>query len=143
MTYNHEDDLDPFPQSHCGGCGLPIICTPDGWQHDCAPWFVDGDHRHELLVPQDAQLEALRWIVDHCQHRPDDLPEPGDRCKDCGIAITWTGPGPYDWEPAVGAIPWAEDEIQAPPLRIVTDKPDLPASTDPAAVRAWYDERKR
>lgn len=30
----------------------------------------------------------------------DDLPEPGDRCKDCGVPITWIGPGPYDWEPA-------------------------------------------
>ena len=30
--------------------------------------------------------------------RPDDLPEPGDRCKDCGAAITWIGPDPAsDW----------------------------------------------
>lgn len=30
-------------------------------------------------------------------HRPDDDPEPGDRCKDCGQPIVWTGPGLNDW----------------------------------------------
>lgn len=30
--------------------------------------------------------------------RPDDDPEPGDRCKDCGKAVTWIGPSQYDWE---------------------------------------------
>ncbi len=30
--------------------------------------------------------------------RPDDLPEPGDRCKDCGEEIAWEGPDPVrDW----------------------------------------------
>lgn len=29
--------------------------------------------------------------------RPDDLPEPGDRCKDCGEDITWRGPSHTDW----------------------------------------------
>ena len=29
--------------------------------------------------------------------RPDDNPEPGDRCKDCGFPITWLGPSQYDW----------------------------------------------
>lgn len=33
---------------------------------------------------------------DH-EARPDDDPEPGDRCKDCGEPITWTGPSPYSW----------------------------------------------
>lgn len=31
-------------------------------------------------------------------HQPDDEPEPGDRRKYCGEHITWTGPGPYDWQ---------------------------------------------
>lgn len=31
-------------------------------------------------------------------HRPDDLPEPGDRCKECRRELTWVGPGIYDWE---------------------------------------------
>jgi hypothetical protein len=31
--------------------------------------------------------------------RPDDDPEPGDRCKDCGQSIVWVGPSTaYDWE---------------------------------------------
>lgn len=29
--------------------------------------------------------------------RPDDDPEPGDRCKDCGDPITWRGPALTDW----------------------------------------------
>lgn len=35
-------------------------------------------------------------------HRPDDLPDPGDRCKYCGKEITWVGPGDYDWVLAYG-----------------------------------------
>lgn len=35
-------------------------------------------------------------FVDHVV-LPDDLPEPGDRCKTCGRAATWTGPGMNDW----------------------------------------------
>lgn len=30
--------------------------------------------------------------------RPDDDPEPGDRCKGCGRDLTWVGPGMSDWE---------------------------------------------
>lgn len=33
-------------------------------------------------------------------HRPDDDPVLGDRCKDCGVAITWTGPNTNDWSAA-------------------------------------------
>lgn len=29
--------------------------------------------------------------------REGDGPGPGDFCKDCGDAITWQGPSPYDW----------------------------------------------
>lgn len=32
------------------------------------------------------------------RHRPDDDPEPGDRCKDCGRDLTWRGPDPYDFD---------------------------------------------
>lgn len=29
---------------------------------------------------------------------PDDMPEPGDRCKVCGEELTWMGPSPVtDW----------------------------------------------
>lgn len=31
--------------------------------------------------------------------RPDDMPDViGENCKDCGEAITWTGPTQYDWQ---------------------------------------------
>ena len=29
--------------------------------------------------------------------KPDDMPEPGDRCRECGEPITWVGPSQYDW----------------------------------------------
>lgn len=35
-------------------------------------------------------------LYDH-DARPDDLPEPGDRCKTCGEPITWMGPSHLDW----------------------------------------------
>lgn len=38
--------------------------------------------------------------------RPDDLPEPGDRCKDCGAAVTWVGPSGNDWVHADDAEAW-------------------------------------
>lgn len=103
-------DREEFPRARCldADCGLEVIFTPDGWQHDCATWFVTPGH--QPVVNDTSGSEALRYLVDHCPHnRADDLPEPGDRCKDCGIEITWVGPGPNDWEPAVGAIPWRKD----------------------------------
>jgi hypothetical protein len=42
------------------------------------------------------------WNGDHAA-RPDDLPDEGDRCKDCGREITWIGPSDYDWEHAESA----------------------------------------
>lgn len=30
--------------------------------------------------------------------RPDDDPEPGDRCKDCGEPIVWLGPDANNWQ---------------------------------------------
>ncbi|TDC92373.1 hypothetical protein E1161_13455 [Saccharopolyspora aridisoli] len=38
-------------------------------------------------------------------HRPDDMPDKGDRCKDCGRPITWLGPSMYDWELAYSPEP--------------------------------------
>jgi hypothetical protein len=35
-------------------------------------------------------------MTDHSA-RPDDSPEPGDRCKDCSLPIVWVGPGRADW----------------------------------------------
>lgn len=41
-------------------------------------------------------MPEITKIYDH-DARPDDDPEPGDRCKDCGEDITWTGPSHLDW----------------------------------------------
>lgn len=52
------------------------------------------DLMEALSQAADEHMES-RW--DHAA-RPDDDPEPGDRCKDCGDEITWLGPSHYDWE---------------------------------------------
>jgi len=49
-----------------------------------------GDYLDEVKETRVAKT------YDH-EARPDDLPEPGDRCKDCGEDITWMGPGWGDW----------------------------------------------
>lgn len=45
-------------------------------------------------------------------HRPDDMPEPGDRCKDCHHDLTWVGPelDPSGW----GAV--CSPEVQGEPV---------------------------
>jgi hypothetical protein len=42
-------------------------------------------------------VAAIRPLRKH-EARPDDDPEPGDRCKDCGRPVVWIGPSQYDWE---------------------------------------------
>ena len=37
------NDPDKFPTDSCG-CGYEIVRTPDGWQHNVAPWFWGDDH---------------------------------------------------------------------------------------------------
>lgn len=99
MTFHFAMDHlhDELIYARCG-CGYWCVYTPEGWQHDSAAWFWGGDHDPDL----DAAAEKLarQYEVTHCEHRPDDLPEPGDRCKYCGIKLTWVGPSPItDWEP--------------------------------------------
>lgn len=47
-----------------------------------------------------ASLDELAYESEMPAHnaRPDDDPEPGNRCKDCGRDIVWIGPGPNDWQ---------------------------------------------
>lgn len=46
---------------------------------------------------QPVKVEGVK-TYDH-DARPDDDPEPGDRCKDCGEDISWIGPSlTRDWE---------------------------------------------
>lgn len=84
--------------------------------------FKNKPQRYQRTYPtvDDARKAALRWLADpdvkavwvfdngeevlHEIHRivPDDLPEPGNRCKTCGREVTWIGPGSSDWEHADG-----------------------------------------
>lgn len=41
-----EDDESEFEEAVCG-CGYPIINTPEGWQHNAAPYFWGDDHDAE------------------------------------------------------------------------------------------------
>jgi hypothetical protein len=54
--------------------------------------YPHASGHHAVAV---TQYEA----VAHYDHRarPDDDPEPGDRCKDCGKDVTWIGPTHADW----------------------------------------------
>jgi hypothetical protein len=36
-------DPDTFKRTSCG-CGYVIVLTPEGWQHEAAPWFWGDDH---------------------------------------------------------------------------------------------------
>lgn len=102
-----EEDVDPgeFPRTQCG-CGMEVIFTPDGWQHDCAPWFFGSDHDPD--VNPAAQAEALRYVVDHCRHMLDEEAE-DPRCADCGIQLVYdVDANPPGWVPAAGAIPWRD-----------------------------------
>jgi hypothetical protein len=70
-------------------------------------WTADDDaHAFGVYAGQPG---AWQWVKDFptkaeaedfTKHdaRPDDNPEPGDRCKDCGQPITWVGPNHTDWE---------------------------------------------
>lgn len=56
----------------------------------------------KIVAENDSTITAAADEVPSCRrdgvHRPDDLPEEGNRCKDCGQRITWMAPGIYDWE---------------------------------------------
>jgi hypothetical protein len=50
-----DDDPDEFPRTFCG-CGYPITLTPDGWQHEVAPYWWGDDHDASPA----ASIEATR-----------------------------------------------------------------------------------
>ena len=57
------------------------------------PFF--GPPRDDVVGPVEAlESTACPSPFPPCQdgqHRPDDMPEPGDRCRRCGHALTWNG----------------------------------------------------
>lgn len=51
----------------------------------------------------DADSELYNHVFPEAEDCPHDCgtdsqPEPGDRCKLCGVPVTWIGPGDYDYE---------------------------------------------
>ena len=72
------------------------LVAGDPWGQACAvTGKVDCKDRDCELHYMDA---PLKLADDDHKARPDDDPEPGDRCKDCGKDITWLGPSYNDWE---------------------------------------------
>jgi hypothetical protein len=78
-----------------------------------ADQFRDAFPRWHEMTEDEAE-KAADWLETHSRiewwngmpvlnaydhpARPDDDPEPGDRCKDCGEDITWIGPSvAHDW----------------------------------------------
>ena len=71
----------------CDECGMPeplTGCTSCFGRHHATSCSLHPDN---IVGPV---------VYDH-DARPDDLPELGDRCKDCGDEIVWQGPSQYDW----------------------------------------------
>jgi hypothetical protein len=60
--------------------------------------LVRGLTEESLLVGEnEPEPPAAAFKVYDHEARPDDNPEPGDHCKDCGADITWIGPSQADW----------------------------------------------
>jgi ABC-type glutathione transport system ATPase component len=64
------------------------------------------EHDRAEIEAQRQERDAERDAERAAEHdaRPDDLNEPGDRCKDCGDKITWVGPGHTDWEHVIAPV---------------------------------------
>lgn len=89
-------DTDGTPWHRCETHDKLSI-SPD---YPCEGWkrVPDEYDAIEELLTGDPWKPTVRMAYDH-DARPDDDPEPGDRCKVCGKAITWMGPSPTsDWK---------------------------------------------
>lgn len=66
--------------------------------HECQ-MYDEGDAHFPDAEIIDGEWYCAEWVPMPCtfdpdqpqDHRPDDMPEPGDRCKDCGWDLTWVG----------------------------------------------------
>lgn len=59
---------------------------------------VTADAEFLLNLKMTTAIERAEHQPIPHQAIPDDLPEPGDRCRTCGLAVTWIGPDHLDWE---------------------------------------------
>jgi hypothetical protein len=122
ITHYEAECIDPYPCGRCGkvtrkyvgepwhwpGKAEVVMCYSCGGYIDCPgvpelglePHVADvaeywKDHPTSCRQCDDDKERGYR-VYDH-DARPDDLPEPGDRCKDCGEGVTWMGRGSGDW----------------------------------------------
>lgn len=78
------------------GAELPVVeidnigCEESGWAPIVWVSLPDDDEPTWRL---DCDLTLIR----RHEARPDDLPEPGNRCKECAAPIVWMGPGHDAW----------------------------------------------
>ena len=60
---DEEDEGHPvYPTAVCG-CGSELIYTPEGWQHDAAPWVWGDDHDPD--PDPEAIAEAAAWQAEY------------------------------------------------------------------------------
>jgi hypothetical protein len=49
------------------GCGYEVIYTPEGWQHDAAPYLWGDDHTPDIDEDDEAKAEAWQEAWDRQQ----------------------------------------------------------------------------
>lgn len=52
-------DINDYVRTDCG-CGIEVVYTPEGWQHDAAPYFWGDDH-DAIPSDPDFDLKAEAW----------------------------------------------------------------------------------
>lgn len=73
----------------------PIRIPDPGWY----PAVAKAKEIHRPIGHIVTELLAM-WVTGEIQlhqARPSDMPGAGERCKDCGMGVTWIGPGDGDW----------------------------------------------
>ena len=57
------DEVPEYVRSACG-CGHELVFTPDGWQHDAAPWFWGDDHDADPGPVSDEEQERMDALLE-------------------------------------------------------------------------------
>lgn len=105
VTGRFDADTESFPRTSCGKCGETVVFTPDGWQHECAPWFQGGGHQPDIAMT--ARVVALRYAIEHCPHELDEADQL-DRCRWCGCTIV-RDQDTLQWVLRPGQTPWLDE----------------------------------
>ncbi|GAA1940303.1 hypothetical protein GCM10009754_04320 [Amycolatopsis minnesotensis] len=110
--------LEAYPCAYCGFLTAVVKAAAGPWRwpkrgvvvncKKCAGYVRCPEGNHDWDAGETGSSkdrtcpyhDGSAWDLDDHTHRPDNVPEPGDRCKDCGAEIVWTGPGMHDWQRA-------------------------------------------